>query len=245
VGFGDGLHHTSLRIPLAASARHVIVAHRLLGSKILDGGGVGLPVAEYVFHFDDGHTERCAVRERFEIADLADFGQLPFACLPDQPPALAARWRGDWSEAGFRQTESSLGWPRVYYLWSWTNPRPEVPLRELEVVPGERRFVIGAVTLGQADEEPFVRSGAVPVRIELKDPQQAERELAATDLQLSVDRGVAGYVYLLPRQTADAFLDDAFAGWGEANNPGSSPAYTTVAAIGSATLGVRLDDENG
>ena len=39
-------------------------------------------------------------------------------------------------------------------------------------------------------------------------------------------------------------MDDDFAGWGEAQNPKSSPAYVEVAAIPSATVTVKQGEEN-
>jgi hypothetical protein len=242
VGFGPGLRTDALHLPLSGVARHVIVAHRLLDPPSPEPGAVGAHVADYVMHFADGQTARVPIRARFEIAALATWGQLPFACVADQPNSLLPRWSGPWSEAGLRQTESNPGRPRAFFLWCWTNPRPDVPLSSLEVVPEPQpRFVIVGLTLGQADEFPFVRSGAVPVRIDLLEAEAAQAALPSTDLQLSVDRGVASYAYPLPRQpNAAAFLQADFAGWGEPQNPGSSPAYVEVAALPSATLDVQV-----
>src|SRR5439155_23617435 len=47
----------------------------------------------------------------------------------------------------------------------------------------------------------------------------------------------------LPASSAEDFLQDSFAGWGEAQNPHSSPAYVEVAAIPSATLSVKRGEE--
>src|SRR5262249_27364724 len=40
----------------------------------------------------------------------------------------------------------------------------------------------------------------------------------------------------------EAFLQDPFAGWGEANNSQSSPVYADVAAVPSATVEVKVDE---
>ena len=106
------------------------------------------------------------------------------------------------------------GWPRRYCVWRCINPTPNVPIASLEVLPAGARFLIAGLTLGLTDQDPFLREPAVPVRIELKDPQLAKRPLGpdAVDLRLVVDRGVAGYAYPLPQQSSDEFLTDRFAG---------------------------------
>ena len=244
VGCGPGLRTDPLHLPLDGPARHLIVAHRLLDSPA-DDDRPGAHVADYVVHFADGQTLRVPIRARFEIGALADWGRLPFACVADQPSGLRPRWSGPWSNAGYRQTEAHQGTPRAVFLWCWTNPQPEVPLSSLEVVPDEKhRFVIAGLTLGQADEFPFVRSGAVPVRIDLLDTDAAHLPLESSDLQVCVDRGLASYVYPLPEQSSAAFEQADFAGWGEPQNPGSSPAYVEVAALPSATLDVRAAGES-
>ena len=58
-----------------------------------------------------------------------------------------------------------------------------------------------------------------------------------------MDRGIATYVHPLPEASVDDFVDDDFAGWGEAQNPKSSPAYVEVAAIPSATVTVKQGEE--
>lgn len=104
---------------------------------------------------------------------------------------------------------------------------------------------MGAVTLGLVDEEPFVRDGSVPVRIDLKNAGLAARPIedGAPSVELAVDRGVASYVYQLPERPTDEFLVDGFAGWGEPQNRTCSPAYAEVAAIPSATVTVTFGEE--
>ena len=242
VAFGTDLSQQPLTIPIGAAAHSVIVAHRLLGSQLMAGGPIGETVADYVFRLSDGSEHRVPIRERFEIADLATFGQEPFLAVADEKNGVRARWAGPWSAAGYRQTEATRGWVPAYYLWRWSNPAPDVAIESLEIIPRGQRFLVAAVTLGLTDEEPFVRDGAVPVRIDLKSPDLAARPLEAgpTSLQLAVDRGFASYVYQLPERSADEFLADTFAGWGERQNTTSSPAYAEVAAIPSATVAVKL-----
>ncbi|HEY3061717.1 MAG TPA: CehA/McbA family metallohydrolase [Chloroflexota bacterium] len=236
-----------ITVAIDAVAYTVVVAHRLIGSEIYNGGPVGLPVADYVFHLADGTTHEIPIRERFEIAELAEWGQLPFTAVADQKHATLSRWTGDWSGTGYRQTEVATGSPKAYYLWCWTNPTPDVAVKSLELRPrgpaaraGARlgapgpRFIVAAITLGLSNEHPFVREGAVPVRIDL-----TSQTVSARDLRMDVDRGVAGYTYQLPVPSAE---DYGFAGWGEAANPAASPAYAHVAAIPSATLAIKHAD---
>src|ERR1051326_2795887 len=222
-------------IALEAMAHTVIVAHRLLGSELDRGAPVGELVAKYIFHLVDGTHHAVPIRERFEINDLVQFGRLPFLAVPDQKHGLQPRYAGNWSNAGYRQTEVATGWPRHYYLWCWTNPTPDIPIARLDLVPRGRRFLVAAITLGTSSEHPFVRDGAVPVRVEVAE--------APAELQVEVDRGTAGYTYSLPGASAHEFLADAFPGWGEAYNMRPTAAYAYVAAIPSATLAVKTADQ--
>src|SRR5690242_19277055 len=144
-------------IKLDALAHTVIVAHRLLGSRLEEGAPAGELVAEYVFHLANGARHAVPIRERFEINDLVQFGRLPFLALPDEQNGVQPRYAGDWSNAGYRQTEVATGWPRNYYLWCWRNPTPDVAIAQLDLVPRGRRFLVAAITLGTSDEHPFVR----------------------------------------------------------------------------------------
>jgi hypothetical protein len=144
-----------VEVPIASAVYAVVVAHRLLGSQVLQGGPVGTTVADYVFHLADGTRHVIPIRDRFEIADLSTFGQLPFLALPDENNRLQDRWSGVWAEAGHRQTEVVQGWPRQYCLWRWMNPTPDVPIESIEIVPSGPPFLLAAITLGLTEEDPF------------------------------------------------------------------------------------------
>jgi hypothetical protein len=223
----------SAKVPIASTAGCVLVAHRLL-----QRGAPGTQVAFYVMHMADGTRHALPIRERFEIADLATFGHLPFLALPDENNRVQDRWSGPWGQAGYHQTEVVQGWPHNYYLWRWMNPTPEVPLESIEITPSGPTFLVAAITLGLTAEDPFAREGPVPVRIDLKDADLAARELGpnAVNLGVEVDRGTSGYVFQLPT------TEDGFAGWGQAQNTRTSPAYAEVTAAPSATLRITDGD---
>src|SRR5947209_4673080 len=48
IGLGEGLHDEPIRIAIDAAVYTVIVAHRLLGSRLQQGAPAGQLVAEYV-----------------------------------------------------------------------------------------------------------------------------------------------------------------------------------------------------
>ena len=54
VAFGQGGRCEPLTIPIDNTARSVVMAHRLLETKILDGAALGEVVADYVFQYQDG-----------------------------------------------------------------------------------------------------------------------------------------------------------------------------------------------
>ena len=221
----------------------VLFAHRLIGSRIPHGGPVGTVCAEYVFALGDDSRHSVPIRERFEIADIALWGNMPFLALADEQHRLQPRWRGAWSDAGFRQAESAQGSPRSYYVWRWRNPSPDAQLVSIQLVPHAAKVLVAAITLGLVDEDPLTHSGMLPVRVDVKSAQLATRPLdVESNISISVDRGVAGFTYPLSSKSAEAFLEDPFAGWGEAPNRTSSPLYADVAAVPSATLQVAVDD---
>ena len=237
---GPGHASSSVAVAIEGRANHVIFAHRLLESKISQGGPVGEVVGEYVFHLAGGESHRVSLRERFEICTVPADGGSPFLAFPDYGDELLPRWQGRWTDAGRRQTEVARGTPRWFVLWSWKNPSPEKQLESIEVVPGDRLLAVGAITLSHLDEDPICREGLRDVVITLPQPADAEREF---DLEVEVDRGVATFPYPLPESSADEFVNDDRKGWGERQNEKSSPVQVEIAASPSATVTVKQAGE--
>jgi hypothetical protein len=241
---GDEFGREPTIIPIERTARHVIVAHRLLGSDLAKAGLPGKLIANYVFHYADGSSTSVPIRERFEISIIPEsiwtLPVLPFRAISDDTPRLYPRERGAWDEAGRRQEEILRTPPRAYYLWVWKNSTPEQAIKALEILAAGAKFVIAAITLGFADEHPFIRTGRRELRVVLPQSEDAKKPF---NIDVRVDRGLATYPYALPSQSQEAFLDDPMKGWGEAQNSRSSPAYVEVAATPSATLTVKQDEE--
>jgi len=228
-------------VPVGRAARHVLFAHALLDSRLLQNGPVGEAVASYVFRYADGEELRVPVRERFEIGAIPMWWSAhPFLAVPDSKDSLAPRYEGRFGASGTRQSEVRQGWPRHFYLWDWANPRPEEPLESIALEGAGRRVVVAAITLGHLDEQPLRRVPKREVKITLPRPQDAARPF---DLAVEVDRGVAAFPFPLPARPAEEFLADPFRGFGEDQNEASSPAYTEVAAIPSATVTLKSGAE--
>lgn len=228
-------------VSVGSTARHVLFAHTVLDSRILQGESVGHVIAEYVFRYADGEEVSVPIRERFEIHIVpTTWGQWPFLAHGDRKDGLMPRHEGPWNAAGRRQAEAVQGGPRAYYLWAWANPRPDVPLESITIRPGDRKFLVAAITLGHADEWPFVRTPSREVKITLPRPEDASQSFG---LEVEVDRGVATYPFALPEQSPAEFLEDDFKGWGEAQNERSGQAYVEIAAIPSATVTVKHHGE--
>ena len=211
-------------------ARRVIVAHRLLEPGAPAGHAVGQTVAEYVFHLAGGEVVTAPIRERFEIQVVPPgWGRLPFLAVTDTSDYNLPRFEGSWGEAGARLAEHDMGWPAGYYLWCWENPHPERAVERIEFIPRGPRFIVAGITTSDVDEHPFVRAPARPVRLVPKDGRGGV-------LDIDVDRGVATYPQPLPGE-------DDRAGWGATEG---TSAYTSIAALPSATVAVRRgDDELG
>lgn len=238
VGFGPGLRDGELQIPVGRTAHRVVFAHRLLESRILEGEHPGQPCAEYVFRLADGDEHVVAIRDRFEIGVVpVTWGQAAFLARSDAGQGLRDRHSGPWSEAGFRLAEVRSPYAISVYLWAWANPRPDVPLEAIAIRPAGPRFAIAGITLGHLDEPVFTRAARRPVKIELPDPADAQRPFA---LEVDVDRGAATFPQpLLVDDTGSIGVP----AWGDAENPGSSPAYVELTGTPSATVTVAHDGE--
>ena len=152
-------------VPVGSSASRIIFAHRLLASDIDEGGPVGIHVADYIFSLSNGQEHVVPVRERFEIGfvptdSFRGPSGLPFLAVTDGKHQMFPRNEGKWQEVGRRQTEYLQATARSYFLWSWTNPEPDVAVESIRVVPRGPAFVIAAVTLGNVDEHPFAARDA-------------------------------------------------------------------------------------
>jgi hypothetical protein len=258
IAFGPPpLRNEPVTLPIGKTARWLIFAQAITESYLHEGDSVGRAVARYVFVHTDGAREEIPIRERFEIGEVpAGWGELAFLAEPDFPDRMNPdRFRGEWGSLGFRQTEVIQQWPRNYYLWAWKNPRPNVPLERVEVIPDGQwatdardgtpgfpspSFLIAALTLSHLEEDPFRHDAAVPVQLTLHHPEDAAAPFA---LEVTVDRGIATYPFALPEQSPDAFLQDAHKGWGEPQNTKNSPAYVEIAATPSATITVKKQEE--
>jgi hypothetical protein len=232
-----------ITVPVGRVADRVIVAHRLLrnGGPESDPAP-GAIVAEYAFRLADGSIERVAIRNRLEIAAAADEGwdsSSPFHTAGSNELVLFDRDQGPWQDAGSRQCETGYRGLPDYFLWVWENPTPTVPVDVVELVPGEARVLVAAITSSDAGEHPFAREAARTVRITAVDDDGLH---PLGDPSVEVDRGSASYAFRLPAGGVEAFLEDALRGWGEDVDSNSPHAYTRIAAVPSATVTVRDGD---
>jgi hypothetical protein len=164
-------------------ARRVLVAHRLLEPGGPAGHAVGQALAEYAFHLAGGEVVTAPIRERFEIQVVPpEWGREPFLAVTDTSDYNLPRFEGRWGDAGGPLTEHAKGWSAGYYLWCWENPYPQRAVERIEFIPRGARFIVAGVTTSDADEHPFVREPARPVRLVPKDGRGGV-------LDVDVDRG--------------------------------------------------------
>jgi len=240
IGFnGDKGLGAPVTIPIKSKAKHVIVAHTLLETRIPEGENVGRVIANYVFHYADGSKVSVPIRERLELAVLpAPWGQLALLAIPDHPDELMDRYEGHWDSSGQRLTEARQGMAWRHHLWPWTNPHPDRKIESMTIEPGDRKFVVAAVTLSKLDEYPFCTTARREVKITLPKERDAQKPFK---LGVEVDRGVTTYAYPLPEQTPDQFLNDDLKGFGQTHTRNSKAAYAHIAASPSATVTVKHD----
>ena len=237
----------SVTLPVGKPAHNVVFAHRQLETKQDAMGPIGVHVADYVVRFEGGETEPVPIRERYEISPVGERQGIsrygvghPYLAVTDQGDALTPRHEGRWEETGRRQTEVVQAQPKWYWLFAWRNPKPDRVIESIEIVPRGPRFIVAGLTIGHVDEHPFSRKARRPVRIDLKDADQAEKPF---DLDVTIDRGERTYTHPLPEQSTDDFLTDPQRGFGEAQNPKSSPVYVELSGTPSATVEVSQAGE--
>ena len=224
-------------IPIQTVVYRVIVAHRLLESRVLEGESVGRVIANYIFRYADGGQVVVPIRERFEINIIpTGWGQKPFVAWPDRKDSLYSRYEGGWGSAGNRQTETGAGNAQDYYLWIWRNPEPEREISSMEIETRDRKFMISAVTLGYLDEDPIPRSARSEVMISFSDEEDADKPFA---MEVEVDRGISTYAYPLSDGSEESYMDSPFKGWGEEQNQKNSASYVEISAASSATVTVK------
>ncbi len=238
---------SSITLPIGKTAHNVVFAHRQLETEQAANGPIGVHVADYVIRFEDAESVTIPIRERYEISAVGDRQGIsrygvgyPYIAVTDQGDQLIPRYEGRFDETGRRQTEVVQAQPKWYWLWAWRNPTPERVIKSVEFVPQSHRFIVAGVTLGHVDEHPFSRSARRPVRVDLKDSEQAEKPF---DLDVTIDRGERTYTHPLPEQSPDEFLNDDYKGFGEPQNPKSSPAYVELSGVSSATIEVTREGE--
>ena len=232
-------------VPVGSTANRVVFAHRLVTTEMVEGGPVGVHVADYVFTLANGEKHAVPIRERFEISavpmDSFQGGAgLPFLAVTDGKHKLFHRTVGPWQEIGRRQTEYLQATAKSYFLWTWSNPEPGVAIESIRIVPKGPAFVVAGVTLGHVDEHPFARQGRREARITITDPV-----LSATpfDVDVEVDRGDSTYAFPLPKDPDDGFVSGYHRGFGEEPNKQASPSYAEISAVPSATVSIKQNGE--
>ena len=165
---------SGVEIPVGRRVTWMIVAHRLLESRIADNGPLATLVAEYALHYEDGDVLKVPVRDRFEISTVpSSYGGTPFVAVPDTSDQLLPRTEGPWDMAGRRQTEVDGGRAQHFVLWAWPNPHPDKGLEKIAIEAAGPAFVIGGITLSDLDEEPICREGTREVIITLPQEEDA------------------------------------------------------------------------
>jgi hypothetical protein len=149
-----------VRIPIESRAERLVFAHRLFDPRPVDGGAadgpLGSVVARYVVRYADGHELEIPIREHFETANIPSLRWKLFVAQADGAVTLDPRHAGAWLGQLARREEVHLPRPQHFYLWHWPEPRG-VSIDEVILRGVGRRYLLGALTLGMLDEDPFPR----------------------------------------------------------------------------------------
>ena len=158
--------------------------------------------------------------------------------MTDQGDALIPRYEGRFDETGQTSDRSRAGATQVVLAVGVAQPDTRSTDRVNRVRAARSALHRRRLTLGHVNEHPFSRAARRPVRIDLKDSEQATKSF---DLDVTINRGERTYTHPLPEQSTDEFLSDAYKGFGEPQNPKSSPAYVELSGVPSATVDVSQE----
>lgn len=242
---------TSTTIEAQGRPSWLIFAHAILEPDLYQGGRLGDHVGGYTVEYADGTRVEHRLRQRFEIGPTPrrwddrplplDWGQTPMLARNDAEHVLMDRACGRYDEAGARlvgiedpQSKVPYVLPYRFYLWAMRNPRPDLELTGIHVAAQDATLLVGAVTVSDLDEEPFTRTVARDVLVEIRDGNVDE------SLELSVDRGSATYVHRTAPDVEPA--PGMPGGWGCPRPDTWRLGYARVSASPSATVTVRLGD---
>ncbi|HEY3289871.1 MAG TPA: hypothetical protein VGK87_07080, partial [Anaerolineae bacterium] len=145
--------HTSDARPLPKNASGFIPATR-------GAGQLGEHAADYVIEYADGSEERVLIRRRYQVgAFQRRWGENCFEAVPMRKQApihppheqLVDGWGG--AQTRIDSNRDNARW--MNWIWSWENPRPELPITAIRFEPISGVMVLFAVTAGQASSLPL------------------------------------------------------------------------------------------
>ncbi|WP_053202508.1 CehA/McbA family metallohydrolase [Jiangella muralis] len=245
----------TVALETAARVRTVTFAHRTRGDASPGFTALNRVSAVYRFGFSDGESVRVPIRDGFET-DLPSlgWGMQPSLAVPDEQDGRPDRDVGHFADAGAQLTGVVAGgrWsdrpggpsfrlqgvetrPR-WFLWSWTNPRPEHDVVRIDLEPAEAVVEVGGICLGFVDEHPLLPEPARAVTAEVPPGYTGD----GSDLEITVDRGTVTYTTPLLRQPA---AGDPLAAWGDAPDAEVTAVYARVSSTGSGTLRLEANGE--
>lgn len=121
-----------------------------------DQGRMSVHAADYVFIYEDGEEVTIPIRRRYEIGPIQrSWGENCSSCVAhrkpfpfnDQQPGLP--WGIGQTQAEMPDMGSFVTW-----LWPFKNPRPDVPLARVRMVPISGVIVVFALTAGFTNQTP-------------------------------------------------------------------------------------------
>lgn len=244
---------TELTIPIARSARAVVIAHATCESRVLGGEFIGRPVATYTFE-GGGLARLIRIRERDQIAALAhgaardEHGDLRSVEVVDQlfaSDAFAAtdtsaiqvlpRRAGPWSDAGLYRCRVGRAYWGGLKLWTWTSTLPGT-LDRLRVRAGPRdRLVIAAITLSLNEPRPLAAPRRRRLVVEF--PVAASRDIVEART-ITVSGGASlGLSALRPKEASGEMGGQP--GWGSDDVTTTDRAYAVVGARPTSTVTIH------
>jgi hypothetical protein len=167
VGPGESTSGDDVRVPLQPEVKGIPIGRRVGRLHFLHGthwqGRDGQVIASYVMHYADGSQAVLPIRYGADVVD--------WWAVRDNS-SEAARYRVAWR--GSNGASSSHREGIRLFIKSWENPRPDVPIRSMDMVTGSQQpgrsapapFLVGLT----AEEAPTPGSPPEPPPARIPDP---------------------------------------------------------------------------
>ncbi|MFH1571716.1 MAG: CehA/McbA family metallohydrolase [Gemmatimonadota bacterium] len=228
-------------VPAGRRARRLLFAHACApaAGERATVEGQGELIGTYRIRYEGGAQACQELRRRWEIHDVQiPWGHHPFLCRNCREFVAVPLGSRDLPWGRVQTAVAAAGGDEMtgWWLYDWAHPYPDRVIERIEVAAaGPTALVLGAITLCDEEEDPFVWPGRREIAIAVESPEGARPEVA-------MERGVVARQDDLLVPTEEYTTTDE-TGWGLGGQVVRPGAYAEIHGSPRGTLVVRVGAE--